>query len=168
MPILVGGLSEIAFRRAVRHEGWVGDIYTVEEACGHAARLLELRAEGERAGEPFEIITALSDAFLPEHFATARDAGITEVWTMPWAYYSGLDATLEQKLDGMRRFAEDDHGAGVGLILRTSRPVRGSPRSGPHQAWARARTYGGRQREVLGRARVDESRVLQELLGRSS
>jgi probable F420-dependent oxidoreductase len=107
VPILVGGLSEIAFRRAVRHDGWVGDIYTVGEACGHAARLLELRAEAGRADEPFEIITALSDAFLPEHFATARDAGVTEVWTMPWAYYSGLDATLEQKLDGMRRFAED-------------------------------------------------------------
>ena len=79
----------------------------LEEACGHAARLLELRADTDKAGEPFEIITALSDAFLPEQFATAREAGITEVWTMPWAYYSGLDATLEQKLDGMRRFAEE-------------------------------------------------------------
>ncbi|MCW2814014.1 MAG: rutA 1 [Nocardioides sp.] len=107
IPILVGGLSEVAFKRAVRHDGWVGDIYTVEEACGHAARLLELRAEAGRADEPFEIITALSDAFMPGQFATARDAGITEVWTMPWAYYSGLEATLEQKLDGMRRFAED-------------------------------------------------------------
>ena len=106
IPILIGGLSEIAFRRAARHDGWVGDIYTVEEACGHAARLLEIRDELGATGT-FEIITALSDAFLPEHFATAAAAGITEVWTMPWAYYSGLDATLEQKLDGMRRFAED-------------------------------------------------------------
>ncbi|WP_370246714.1 TIGR03619 family F420-dependent LLM class oxidoreductase [Nocardioides sp.] len=106
IPILIGGLSEIAFRRAARHDGWVGDIYTVEEACGHARRLQEIRAEVGAEG-PFEIITALSDAFLPEHFATARDAGITEVWTMPWAYYSGLEATLDQKLDGMRRFAED-------------------------------------------------------------
>lgn len=107
VPILVGGLSEVAFRRAVRHDGWVGDIYTVEEACRHAARLLELRAEAGRGDEPFEIVTALSDAFLPGQFATAREAGITEVWTMPWAYYSGLDATLEQKLDGMRRFADE-------------------------------------------------------------
>lgn len=107
VPILVGGLSEVAFRRAVRHEGWVGDIYTLEEASRHATRLRELRAGTERADEPFEVVTALSDAFLPEQFAEARAAGITEVWTMPWAYYAGLDAPLEAKLDGMRRFAEE-------------------------------------------------------------
>ena len=27
--------------------------------------------------------------------------------TMPWMYYSGRDCPLEQKLDGMERFAED-------------------------------------------------------------
>ena len=27
--------------------------------------------------------------------------------TAPWAYYTGLDATLEEKLDGMARFADD-------------------------------------------------------------
>jgi len=106
IPILVGGLSEVAFARAARHDGWVGDIYTVEEACRHAARLREIRADLGADG-PFEVITALSDAFLPEHFATAAEAGVTEVWTMPWAYYAGLDATLEEKLDGMRRFAAD-------------------------------------------------------------
>lgn len=106
IPVYVGGLSEIAFRRAVRHDGWVGDIYTVEEASRHAARLLELREELGAIGE-FSIITALSDAFLPEHFAAAEAAGITETWTMPWAYYHGREASLEQKLDGMERFASD-------------------------------------------------------------
>ena len=53
------------------------------------------------------MITALSDAFLPEHFAAAEAAGVTETWTMPWRYYHGPDATLDQKLDGMRRFAAD-------------------------------------------------------------
>ena len=106
IPILIGGLSEVAFARAARHDGWVGDIYTVHEACAHASRLLEIRAEQGATGD-FEIITALSDAFLPEHFARASAAGITDVWTIPWAYYSGLDATLEEKLDGMRRCAED-------------------------------------------------------------
>jgi probable F420-dependent oxidoreductase len=37
IPVYVGGLSEIAFHRAARHDGWVGDIYTVEEASRHAA-----------------------------------------------------------------------------------------------------------------------------------
>lgn len=106
VPIYVGGLSEIAFRRAARHDGWVGDIYTLEEAAGHARRLLEIRADLGASGD-FAIITALSDAFLPEHFASAQACGITEVWTMPWAYYHGLDCTLEQKLDGMEQFAAD-------------------------------------------------------------
>jgi probable F420-dependent oxidoreductase len=106
IPVYVGGLSEVAFRRAARHDGWVGDIYTIEEASRHATRLLEIREEGGASGD-FAIITALSDAFLPEHFAAAEAAGVTETWTMPWAYYHGVDATLEQKLDGMERFASD-------------------------------------------------------------
>ncbi len=110
VPILVGGLSEIAFQRAARHDGWVGDIYTVEEAVGHAARLQEVRAEQGATGD-FSVITALSDAFLPDHFAAAEAGGVTEVWTMPWVYYHGMDATLEQKLDGMERFATDIIGA---------------------------------------------------------
>ncbi len=27
--------------------------------------------------------------------------------TMPWLYYYGADATLDQKVDGIRRFRED-------------------------------------------------------------
>ena len=40
-------------------------------------------------------------------FGAAEAAGVTETWTMPWAYYHGVDATLEQKLDGMQRFSGD-------------------------------------------------------------
>lgn len=106
IPIYVGGLSEVAFARAARHDGWVGDIYTTDEAAAHARRLAELR---EQAGNerPFSVITALSDAFLPEHFLRAGERGVTDVMTMPWAYYHGLDCGLEQKLDGMERFAAD-------------------------------------------------------------
>ncbi|MEJ7833827.1 MAG: TIGR03619 family F420-dependent LLM class oxidoreductase [Nocardioides sp.] len=106
VPILVGGLSEIAFRRAARHDGWVGDLYTIEEAGRHAGRLAEIRAEVGATGD-FSVITALTDAFLPEHFATAEERGVTDVWTMPWSYYHGLDATLAQKIDGLERFAAD-------------------------------------------------------------
>jgi hypothetical protein len=106
IPIFVGGLSEIAFERAARHDGWVGDLYTVEQAAGHAARLAEIRERNGATGD-FSVITALTDAFLPEHFATAAEGGVTDVWTAPWAYYSGMAASLEQKLEGMERFAQD-------------------------------------------------------------
>jgi probable F420-dependent oxidoreductase len=106
IPIIVGGLSEVAFRRAARHDGWVGDIYSTDEAIGHAARLADFRRAIGAEGD-FSVITALSDAFLPEHFERAEAGGVTDCWTMPWAYYHGLDATLDQKVDGMGRFAED-------------------------------------------------------------
>lgn len=106
VPVYVGGLSEVAFARAARHDGWVGDIFTVDQAAGHARRLAELRAEQGATGQ-FSVIVALSDAFLPDQFAEAEARGVTEVMTMPWAYYHGMEATLEQKIDGMERFAAD-------------------------------------------------------------
>ena len=86
IPIFVGGLSDIAFARASRHDGWVGDLYTTDEAAAHAARLAAIRAETGATGD-FSVIT--------------------DVWTMPWAYYHGLDATLDHKLDALERFARD-------------------------------------------------------------
>lgn len=106
IPIFVGGLSDVAFRRAARHDGWVGDLFSIERAGEIAGRLAAARAEIGAEGD-FSVITALSDAFLPEHFERAEAAGVTDCWTMPWAYYHGLDATLEQKLESMERFAED-------------------------------------------------------------
>ena len=106
IPVYVGGLSEIAFARAARHQGWVGDLYTIEEAGRHAARLAEIRAEIGPTGD-FSVITALTDAFLPEHFAKAEALGVTDVWTMPWAYYFGTACSLEQRLEGLERFAAD-------------------------------------------------------------
>jgi probable F420-dependent oxidoreductase len=106
VPVYVGGLSEVAFARAARHDGWIGDLYTMDEAAAHAARLAEIRAETGATGD-FAVITALTDAFLPGHFVSAGERGVTDVMTMPWAYYHGLDAPLENKLDGMERFAAD-------------------------------------------------------------
>jgi probable F420-dependent oxidoreductase len=106
IPVYVGGLSETAFSRAARHQGWVGDLYTIEEAGRHAARLAEIRAEIGATGD-FSVITALTDAFLPEHFARAEELGVTDVWTMPWAYYFGTECSLEQRLEGLERFAAD-------------------------------------------------------------
>jgi probable F420-dependent oxidoreductase len=106
VPIYVGGLSEVAFARAARHDGWVGDMYRTDEAIGWATRLGEVRADAGAIGD-FAVIVALTDALLPEHFARAEDGGVTDCMTMPWMYYSGPDASLTQKLDGMERFASD-------------------------------------------------------------
>jgi probable F420-dependent oxidoreductase len=110
IPIYVGGLSEVAFARAARHDGWVGDMYRTDEAIGWAQRLAEVRRDQGvtgRGDDPFAVIVALTDAFLPEHFARAEEGGVTDCMTMPWMYYYGTDATLAQKLEGLERFADE-------------------------------------------------------------
>jgi probable F420-dependent oxidoreductase len=106
IPIIVGGLSDVAFRRAARHDGWVGDLYSTDEAIALAGKLADARRAIGVEGD-FSVITALSDAFLPEHFERAEAGGVTDCWTMPWAYYHGLEASVDQKVDGMERFAKD-------------------------------------------------------------
>ena len=106
VPILVGGLSDVALRRAARHDGWVGDVCTTDEAIALATRLRGLREEAGASG-PFEVIPALSDAILPDDFARAREGGVTQVMTAPWRYYFGRRANLEQKIEGMHRFHDD-------------------------------------------------------------
>ncbi len=69
--------------------------------------LRELRAEKGLTMDDFEVITPLTDAFTPEHFARAEAGGITGIITMPWMFYSGPDASLADKIDGMRRFRKD-------------------------------------------------------------
>jgi probable F420-dependent oxidoreductase len=106
VPILVGGMSEVALRRAARHDGWIGDVCSTEDAIGYATRLRELRAELGREGEP-AVVVALGDALTRGDFRRAAEGGVTDVMTMPWLYYFGFQATLDQKIEGMRRFAED-------------------------------------------------------------
>ena len=107
IPIYVGGLSDIALRRAARHDGWIGDLITTDRALERIDRLRELRAENGLGMHGFEVITPLTDAFTPEHYERAAAGGITGIITMPWMFYTGPDSTLAQKVDGMKRFRDD-------------------------------------------------------------
>ena len=53
------------------------------------------------------MICSLSDAWTADHFARAEEVGVTDILTMPWAYYGGFDVPLDEKLDGVDRFATD-------------------------------------------------------------
>jgi hypothetical protein len=57
--------------------------------------------------DDFVILTPLTDAFTPEHYARAEASGITGIITMPWMFYSGPAASLAEKIDGMRKFRKD-------------------------------------------------------------
>ncbi len=107
IPIYVGGLSEVALRRAARNDGWIGDLVSTERALASVARLRELRAEAGLVIDDFTVITALTDAVKIADYERAEAGGITHILTMPWAFYTGLDCTLAEKIDGLKRFRKD-------------------------------------------------------------
>ncbi|NRQ37955.1 TIGR03619 family F420-dependent LLM class oxidoreductase [Nonomuraea sp. NN258] len=114
VPVLVGGDSEAALRRAARlGDGWIGNrIYTEEQLDDVLARLRRHLDEYGRTG-PFEIIAPL--AVLPDADTYRRfaDKGVTGTMAAPWwlatpeekARYG--EGTLELKLATMERFAEE-------------------------------------------------------------
>ena len=107
IPIYVGGLSDVALRRAARHDGWIGDLISTDRAIASVAKIRDIRAEKGLAMDGFTVLTPLTDAFTPEHYARAEAAGITHILTMPWMFYSGPDASTAEKIDGMKRFRKD-------------------------------------------------------------
>ncbi|KUI37997.1 LLM class F420-dependent oxidoreductase [Mycobacterium sp. IS-1590] len=107
IPVYVGGLSDVALRRAARHDGWIGDLITTDRALERVAKLRELRAEKGLSMDDFEVLTPLTDAFTPDHFDRAQACGITGIITMPWMFYAGPQASSAEKIDGMKRFRKD-------------------------------------------------------------
>jgi probable F420-dependent oxidoreductase len=108
IPLIVGGLSEPALRRAARiGDGWISDIHTTEELAAIIAKLNTYRAEYGRAQRPFQVIAAARDAFDLGGFKRLEDVGVTHLQTMPWALYGGSGDTLAEKQKGLERFADE-------------------------------------------------------------
>lgn len=108
VPILCGGESEAALRRAARLcDGWVGYAYTLDVAVGYAERLHRLLREYGRDGDRFEIMVALLDPPTPDLYKRAADAGITAVMCSPWAGHDLGDGGVERYRAPIERFAQD-------------------------------------------------------------
>ena len=107
IPIYSGGLSDVALRRAARNDGWIGDLIGLDQAIASIDRIRELRAEKGLGMDGYTVITPLIDAYLPEHYRRAEEAGIDAILTMPWMFYSGPNASLSEKIEGLRRFRSD-------------------------------------------------------------
>lgn len=107
VPICVGGVSDVALRRAARNDGWISDLHTIEELAEIRRKLDGYRAEYGRADEPFAVYGSARDAWDLDGYRRMADAGVTHLITMPWYFYAGADADLPAKVDGIRRFADD-------------------------------------------------------------
>jgi probable F420-dependent oxidoreductase len=98
-PVLVGGESGAALRRAARSgDGWIGMAHDFESGAAQIATLHTLLAEEDRDPEDFQYclggpVESLDDVKRWE------DLGVTRLVISPWP-------RSKQAVEGMRRFAE--------------------------------------------------------------
>lgn len=107
VPLYGGGLSEPALRRAARLDGWISDIHTRDELAGIAAALRRHRAEAGLAERPFAIVAACADVRDADGIRRLGEIGVTHYATAPWLFYGGAWDSLPDKVDGLRRFADE-------------------------------------------------------------
>lgn len=107
VPIYGGGLSEPALRRAARLDGWVSDLHSTAELREIAAKLSTYRGEAGLADRPFDLVVACTDAFDADAIRRLADFGVTHYATAPWLFHGGRWDSMEDKRNGLRRFADD-------------------------------------------------------------
>jgi len=109
IPILVGGISAPALRRAARNDGWISDLHTTAELLALIERLQQKRQAAGTADRPFDILCFNPlDATTPESHQQLAEAGVTTVTTAPWAEAAlAGPVSLADKLRAMDRFAGD-------------------------------------------------------------
>ena len=107
VPILVGGRSPAAYRRAARFDGWIGAQYRPEEIPPIAAALKTERAALGKADAPLEIQVNLYD-YSADTIKRAEDSGVTQIHKSAWLDENGRASrmSLEDKIGDMERFAE--------------------------------------------------------------
>lgn len=109
-PILIGGHSDAALKRAARTgDGWVHAGSSAEELSKYITRLNQLRAEYGRDKEDFKIQASIEDAFSADGVKRLEDIGVTECVIGFRDPYAGQkdDKTVEQKIAEMQWFADN-------------------------------------------------------------
>ena len=110
IPLLVGGHSDAALRRAVvRGDGWMHAGGDGDELDAMLAKLTRIREAEGKADAPFEIHVISYDAYTVDGVKRLEDKGITDVivgFRIP--YILGPDTEpLSAKIDSLRRYADD-------------------------------------------------------------
>ncbi len=107
-PILIGGQSEAAFKRAARlGDGWIGSGHAPELVLGVMAHLNELRREAGRDREPFDAVLVLSAPPNVDDLRRFEDAGVTSLVSWPLLFTVGPRAPLDAKRHHLEAYATD-------------------------------------------------------------
>ena len=98
-PIIVGGVSKAALRRAARHgDGWIGMADTEESVTAAVAELRRLRDEMGRGDDPFEV-TCGAPIASPDDVERLAAIGVDRLVVAPWK-------RSREAVDGLHAFAE--------------------------------------------------------------
>jgi probable F420-dependent oxidoreductase len=107
VPILVGGHSDRALRRAARiGDGWIGIHYTRDELRGYVERLQGFRAEYGTADRSFEVVGSITDALpTPDVCAELEAMGVDTLITSAWLVAGRQFASLDDNKRALDEFA---------------------------------------------------------------
>jgi probable F420-dependent oxidoreductase len=99
-PILIGGESKAALRRAARRaDGWIGMAHDFDSATTQIAILRELLDAEGRTLDGFQVCLG-GPVESRDDVARWEDLGVTRLIVSPWP-------RSKQAIDGMRRFADE-------------------------------------------------------------
>jgi probable F420-dependent oxidoreductase len=102
-PVVVGGESERALRRAARlGDGWIGMSHDPDSVATQVAKLRRYEQEAGRADRPLEI-TVMGEVTRRSDLERWEEAGVDRLIVAPWR-------RSPEAVDGLRRFADEHFG----------------------------------------------------------
>ncbi len=108
VPIIIGGHSEAAIRRAARiADGWVGGRQSTDELSASIELLQRYRRDFGTDTRPFSIAGQTLEKPTPALITQLERAGLTELQVLPWLHYGGDPSALQTRVDSIYRFAEE-------------------------------------------------------------
>ena len=108
VPMWIGGMNKAALRRAAQYgDGWTGAGTNFEQTQTLLTALTEQRKRFGREKEPFDCLIPLVGKLPPDKMERLVELGMTGTVHWPFTHICPPDATVQDKIDAMRRFSDE-------------------------------------------------------------
>jgi probable F420-dependent oxidoreductase len=107
IPVLVGGNSRAAMRRAARNDGWLGIFIDPDDVSAQLAQIDQYREEQGTLGKPFDLLVVPNGEQTPDLYRRLADLGVTSGVNPPWYFTSSPTSSIDVKKADMERFAKE-------------------------------------------------------------